>query len=190
MSTTRAQVSTAPIFSRDSVNRVVLGGSSCLLLASLLSIDNSSHPSFAELKPPRLIRWNSGEHPTAHAINAKVWLSELESRFGLTRSGLAALIGVSRPTLYSWENGTGIRDKNAERLASLYDASKILTNAAPSGKLPALWQHQHLPGFGKSFAQGMRVGNNPVGMAIELASIWRQAAAEAINVDALLRKRV
>ena len=183
-------MSTAPVFARDPVHRVLIGGSSCLVLASLLNIAGTPPTAYAELKPPRLIKWESTEHAAAPTLNAKAWIAELEQRFGLTRAGLAALIGVSRPTLYGWESGTGIRDKNASRLASLRDASKILIDAVPNGELPALWQHQRLPGFGTSFAQGMRAGSDPVAMSRELAAIWRQAAAETVAVDAIFRKRV
>lgn len=48
-------------------------------------------------------------------------LRELREARHLSREKVAAEVGVSTKTLYSWENGGGIRWENAKELAAFYD---------------------------------------------------------------------
>ena len=117
------------------------------------------------------------------------WVEELKSQFGLTRSGLAALLGVSRQTLYNWVSGNDIRENNVVHLQALRNAAALLFSAMPNGVLPSLWQHQRLPSLGLSFSQGVPAGHAPEAMARDLITLWKIGTNEKAIVDALFAKK-
>jgi len=122
-------------------------------------------------------------------IALQPWLEELKAQTNLTLAGLASMLGVSRPTLYSWGRGIAPREGNAERLTSFRAAISDLVAAAPGGTLPALWQHQKLPSFGLSFVQGMRLGHEPTAMARDLVAIWQRDAKGSAAIASLFKSR-
>lgn len=111
------------------------------------------------------------------AVPAAEIVESTEAQLGLSRSALADLLGVTRPTLYAWMRGATMRSLNAVRLFKLKEAASHLT-AASGGTLPALWQYQTLPS-GKSFADGMRSGDDPIELAKMLAVQWQRHEADA-----------
>jgi len=125
-----------------------------------------------------------------NATQVAKWLQELESQLGVTRSGLAALLGVSRQTLYHWSNGSELREQNASRLQTLRSAAHLLQANTPGSSLPALWQYQVLPSLGVSFAQGLREGRDPMAIAEHLTALWRSDAAEAADMEAIFSRGV
>lgn len=114
-----------------------------------------------------------------------VLLLKLEHDLQLTKGGLAQLLGVSRPTLYSWIRGIEPRDSNLHRIQHLAAASAILRDAWRGNELPALWQHQKLPSFGRSFLQGAKAGADMLAMAQEMVSMWRSDEIEAGSISHL-----
>lgn len=114
-------------------------------------------------------------------------VSDLVQALGISRSGIASMLGVSRQALYLWGQGGHKREKNAERLTALSDAARVLL--AERNPLPALWQHRNLPDFGCSFSQGMRNSEDPVAMAEQLAQMWRVETSEAATLGGLFEDR-
>lgn len=63
-------------------------------------------------------------------------LRELRKQTGMSREKVAAEVGVTTKTLYSWENDGGIMRENAEKLAAFYkvdSADSLITREAEGG---------------------------------------------------------
>lgn len=63
-------------------------------------------------------------------------LRELRKQTGMSREKVAAEIGVTTKTLYSWENDGGIMRENAEKLAAFYKVSSpdsLITRESEGG---------------------------------------------------------
>jgi len=123
------------------------------------------------------------------AIDLSSTISQLEATSQLSRSALAAMIGVSRPTFYSWASGNPVRRQNAERAVALLDAMRRLATFQQGAALPALWQHQSLPDSGMTFAEGVQRGIAPGHMANELITLWTRDRTEAAALDKLFATR-
>jgi transcriptional regulator with XRE-family HTH domain len=134
-----------------------------------------------ELRRPQHFVLSDGSPLKSVCLDTPCSVSEIiesiETQLGLSRSALADLLGVTRPTLYAWMGGTVMRPRNAKRVARLKEAASLLTQSA-GGPLPALWQYQTLPS-GQSFADGMRAGASPCELAKMLADQWQYQAADA-----------
>lgn len=143
---------------------------------SIIPSDASPLRSFENIDPT--------DAQQARVVDCSQWISELEESTQLTRAGLAALIGVTRPTLYSWANGKDIRSQNAKKLLALRTAVRMMTKAA-GGPLPPLWQHQPLPSFGMSFVEGMRKNVDPTSMASEIVTMWARDRDESAAISML-----
>ena len=193
-------MSTAPTIVNQAIKHTVVRGVCWGLIASACAVPWNTNTSnlfrygTTGEHSPEIRRWEEASRKRAQHANASQlvdqWLHELEQHLRLTRSGLAALLGVSRPTLYSWARGKGLRDNNAERLQALRAAADILVAGAPSGILPALWQHQRLPAHGMSFMQGMVAGRDPDAMAREIVKMWAHNALESSAFEHLSLARI
>ncbi len=63
-------------------------------------------------------------------------LRELRKQTGMSREKVAAELGVTTKTLYSWENDGGIMRENAEKLAAFYkveDSGSLITRDDAGG---------------------------------------------------------
>lgn len=175
-------------------HRLVDGVKWCVLTTSLaislntaaavqIPADNGSANDF--------IPWSHPAHGSRsaraldRAIPVERQVKDLEENLGLTKAGLAALLGVSRPTLYSWGRGKEPREKRLLQLMALHRAMEILRDGAPEGEVPALWQHQRLPSVGQSFAEGMRAEIDPEAMAAEIVEMWERDASESGAIEAM-----
>lgn len=89
-------------------------------------------------------------------------LRELRAQSRLSREKVAAEIGVTTKTLYSWENDGGIKIDNATRLAAFYgveDPASLVTRSTDGGdqldrierKLDMLIDHFGLIDHGEEF---------------------------------------
>lgn len=69
------------------------------------------------------------------AVNPKVaYIFEALEKSGVRVTDFSKIVGVSRPTLYSWKNGGTIADRL--RLDLAYTAARRLETACRLGKLP------------------------------------------------------
>lgn len=191
-------MNTSPIVLREKIFHTELMGVSkylggTILLAFSLANAGASVPhQYGEPRAlpivwPRTSPLTASSSEDASPATTKVagWLDDLEGQLGMTRAGLATLLGVSRQTLYHWANGSELRGKNAQRLQAVRSAAHLLRSKAPQSDLPALWQYQVLPSLGLSFVQGMRGGRDPLAMAEQLVALWDRDAEEDAAMDAL-----
>src|SRR5262245_26376573 len=53
-------------------------------------------------------------------------IGTIKKNLGLSVSEIAKCLGVSRPTIYNWKSGTALKDANAARFNSLFEAALAL----------------------------------------------------------------
>lgn len=153
-------------------------------------------PLHAVASPQSSLRFEKYEAPAVSKMlaapveslpSAASWVKDLEAQLGMTKSGLAALLSVSRPTLYAWSRGEKLRESSARRLRDLRGAVQALVEAAPNRTLPPLWQHQKLPN-GVSFAEGMRQGYAADELALGLIELWKRDSRESAAIEHLFKR--
>lgn len=127
--------------------------------------------------------------PQKATIDLSGIIGQLEVASQLSRSALASMIGVSRPTFYSWAQGKPVRRLNALRTIALATAMGKMAAFHNGAPLPILWQYQRLPSFGVSFVEGSQQGLDAGEMANELIALWTRDRAEAETLDELFAAR-
>ncbi|MEO9586300.1 MULTISPECIES: hypothetical protein [Marinobacter] len=107
--------------------------------------EHSSSEDNLEYFDYSLVRNNS------HLIVPDV-LNRLLSEFDLSKKLLSEILGVARPTLYSWLKGGAIADENYERLIVISDLVELLDNSHRSS-LPKLFKMFVPNAGGKKFVE-------------------------------------
>lgn len=123
------------------------------------------------------------------SIDLSTTINQLEATSQLSRSALAVMLGVSRPTFYSWAAGKPVRHQNAERTVALLAAMQRLASFQQGRALPALWQHQRLPDLGVTFIEGSQQGIPLADMADALIALWKRDRSQVAVLDTLFAAR-
>jgi DNA-binding transcriptional regulator YiaG len=185
-------MSTATGIENQSVKYQLVRGIPWALFATACAIawNAEGAKAISRYATPEVRKYESGSvRQTAATPALASWIRELEENLGLTRAGLAAFLGVSRPTLYSWTRGSQIRKNNAAKLRSLVVASQMLKAQSTENALSPLWQHQKLPALGMSFAEGMGANCDPEMMAHQLIAMWQSDALESQAIGKLFFRK-
>lgn len=113
-------------------------------------------------------------------------LKLIRSALRLSVAETAQLFGVSRPAIYSWQNGSSIRPKNAERLQAI--ANAITPHMALLEEQVGRVVHRAISGR-TSLLQALAAGANADQAISQLAGILTREAAQRERLASRLRDR-
>jgi len=123
-----------------------------------------------------------GHHPKrSHILSSSQHLIQIREMFGLTMTELAQVLGVSRPTAYSWING--IEPKESEAKALISKLSRHVETLRSSGIATVDVLARHPLTSGKSLIDLLKSGKD---VSTEIASV-RFTASQTVGQSKIKR---
>lgn len=115
-----------------------------------------------------------------------VELDTIRSALRLSVAELAQLFGVSRPTIYNWQNGSSVTEQHAVRLRAI--ASALEPHLALFETQPARFAHRAVDGR-STLLQLLQQRHEPRVVIQHLTSILQKEAAQRARLASRLQGR-
>ena len=132
------------------------------------------------------IQISMGSLPGAPAQGLAVELRTIRDALRLSVAEMAQLFDVSRPTIYSWQNGNPIHDHNADRVRTITRA--VAPHLALLESQVGRVAHRAIEGR-TTLLQKLALGSNVAETIAQLAGILQREAAQRERLSERLRNR-